>query len=82
MEMFPRYDTRDMDQVKITPFGTSLAVVIPAPILRSLGWVRGDRLSVWVKGGDIVYRNDSQRAARFTKEWRAQREHHISAEAR
>lgn len=80
--MFPRYDARHMNVVKITPFGTSHAVVIPAAVMRALGWARGDRLSVFVKGGDIVYRNDSQRAARFTREWRANQEHHVAGESR
>jgi antitoxin component of MazEF toxin-antitoxin module len=80
--MFRRYDSRDMDQVTVSENGTSHCVVIPAAIMRALGWIKGDRCMVFVKGGDIVYRNDTQRAARFTREFKANKEHHVSADAR
>lgn len=80
--MFRRYDSRDMDQVTVSTYGTSHVVVIPAALMRALGWLKGDRVAVFVKGGDIVYRNDSQRAARLTREWRANKEHHVTADAR
>ena len=71
-----------MDSVRISANGTSHCLVIPAAIMRALGWLPGDRCACFVKGGDIVYRNDTQRAARFTREFRANKEQHVAADSR
>lgn len=71
-----------METVKVTRNGAAHAMTIPASIMRALGWIRGDRLALYIKGGDIVVRNDSQRAARFTRQFGARKENHVAAEAR
>jgi antitoxin component of MazEF toxin-antitoxin module len=71
-----------METVKVTKNGAALSMTLPASLMRTLGWVRGDQLMVYAKGGDLVVRNDSERAARFTRQFRARKENFIAAEAR
>lgn len=39
---------------KIIKVGTSLAVVVPANVARTLGWARGDIVSYGVYDNDII----------------------------
>jgi antitoxin component of MazEF toxin-antitoxin module len=54
-----------MNPRKILQVGTNLGIALPMSLVRSMGWLRGDRVAVFQSGGDIVIRNDSKRAARF-----------------
>lgn len=71
-----------MKQVTLTGLGTQLGAVMPQDFVRALGWVRGDKLACFVERGDIVFRNSSQRAARFTRTFRGRKENRIEADGR
>jgi antitoxin component of MazEF toxin-antitoxin module len=66
----------------LTGVGGNMGVALPWDFVRSLGWVKGDKLALSIEGGDIVIRNSSQRAARFTRDFKARPENRVQADTR
>ncbi len=50
---------------KILQVGTNIGIALPQSLVRELGWLRGDYVAVFTKGGDVVLRNDTRRAVAF-----------------
>lgn len=71
-----------MKQITLTGVGASLGVALPRDFVRALGWIRGDKLAATIEGGDIVIRNSSERAARFTREFKQRADQRVQADAR
>jgi hypothetical protein len=59
-----------MKQVTLTCLGSQLGAVMPVDYIRALGWARGDKLTCYIQGANIVFRNNTERAARFTRAFR------------
>lgn len=55
-----------MEMRKILQIGTNIGIALPQSLVRELGWLRGDYVGIFTKGGDVVLRNDTKRATRFT----------------
>ena len=66
----------------VTKFGTQLGVALPQDFVRALGWVKGDKLACFIEGGNIVFRNSSQRSAKFFRDFRARPDQRLAADAR
>lgn len=67
---------------KVLRIGSQLGVSIPRSLARSLGWMHGDYVNVSTRDGDIVFRNDTRKAIKFTHEPRNRRAEHTGVDAR
>lgn len=47
---------------RLTRLGTSLAVVVPVPTLRELGWFHSDLIEHRIENGYLMLRNVTQRS--------------------
>jgi bifunctional DNA-binding transcriptional regulator/antitoxin component of YhaV-PrlF toxin-antitoxin module len=77
--MFPSYYNTGMHIAKVLGVGSNLGVAIPKSIERDLGWLKGDHVAIFVRDGDVVIRNDTQRATRFTHERAGRRDERVAA---
>jgi len=71
-----------MKPIKLLGVGDQLGIAIPRDFERALGWVRGDVLSASIKGGDLVIRNSSKRAAKFTRDFQSRKESQLDGDHR
>jgi bifunctional DNA-binding transcriptional regulator/antitoxin component of YhaV-PrlF toxin-antitoxin module len=71
-----------MHCAKVLGVGSNLGVAIPKSIERALAWQKGDRVGIFVRDGDVVIRNDTQRAIRLTHERADRRDEHVGSNGR